>query len=228
MNIASIKRIALVASAFSGPLLASAYTTYDTTYAWNGSSSISPWGVPDTTVYGQSFIAPTDNQLLDFTFYVNGAAGVSINYKAKLYSWSGSLLGGGGGSAVAELASSGTSVFTGNGSFQAITFYGNNIFLTPGSQYVLAFSCADPADYAASSGRASWGLLGGHVAGNGGGGFVFDNAGNNPGSIIGVWDNFADFGDLAWTAHFDSVPEVNPSFVLAALAIVPLALRRSK
>ncbi|MBX3111733.1 MAG: hypothetical protein KF857_06960 [Fimbriimonadaceae bacterium] len=217
-----------MASALFVPVLACASTTFDTTYAWDNSSSISPWGAPNTTVYGQSFVAPTDNKLVDFTFYVKADQGVSIQYQAKLYSWAGSLLGGGGGAATAEVATSSSATYTGDGTFQAITFYGNNLFLTPGSQYVLALSCADPTDYAATTGTSVWGLVSGHVSGNGGGGFVFDNAGNDPSLIIGTWDNFFDAGDLAWTAHFESVPEVNPTFVIAALAVVPLALRRFK
>jgi hypothetical protein len=38
-----------------------------------------------------------------------------------------------------------------------------------------------------------------HTGGVGGGGFNFNN-----GPVIGNWDNFADFGDLILTAHFDN------------------------
>ncbi len=48
-------------------------------------------------------------------------------------------------------------------------------------------------------------LLFQHVAGDGGGGFNFYNNENLYGNIgTTPWDDFADFGDLAWTAHFAS------------------------
>src|SRR5437867_3417096 len=88
----------LVLTAF-GPM-ANANTTYETESSWDGGSAIAPWGNPNTSTYGQTFLAPAvDNILDDFTFHINAAEGVSIQYKAQVFAWSGSLLGGGGGGA---------------------------------------------------------------------------------------------------------------------------------
>jgi hypothetical protein len=47
------------------------------------------------------------------------------------------------------------------------------------------------------------------VPGSGGGGFVFYNNGSNYAALNSTtWDNSADFGDAAWTAHFSG--NVNP------------------
>jgi VPDSG-CTERM motif len=56
-----------------------------------------------------------------------------------------------------------------------------------------------------------------HTGGVGGGGFDFNN-----GPVIGTWDNFADYGDLILTAHFDNgVTFDNTSFFNAGTHIQP-------
>lgn len=62
----------------------------------------------------------------------------------------------------------------------------------------LAFSAtsarADDFDYSA------WSTTPTHTGGVGGGGFNY----NNSSSLIGTWDNSADFGDLIFIAHFNN------------------------
>jgi hypothetical protein len=180
---------------------AQANVTYDTTYAWDGSSTIQPWAEPNTTIYGQTFVAPTGAPVLnDFSFHVLVDSGSSpITFTGEVYAWSGSLIGGNPtqGAVGAPLYVSPSMTITDNGgTFQTVTIT-PNVTLTPGSNYVALLNMS-------SGGSASWGdLLYTHVAGNGGGGFNFFNAGGAaPNSA--PWDDFTDFGDAAWTAHFSS------------------------
>lgn len=190
-----------------------AFTTYDTTYAWNGSDAIGAFGTPNTTTYGQTFIAPANNVLQDFTFYVNASPGTTLQFTPYVYAWTGSLLAANSpqGATGSPLYSGSSIVLNGTGAFQAVTVITGGVSLTPGADYVALFTMSDTADYNATTGRSIWGLAStGHVSGNGGGGFNFYNNGNNFALINnGNWDDRADFGDSAWTAHFSSnaVPE---------------------
>jgi len=144
--------------------------------------------------------------LKDFTFYVSAQAGVSLQYEAEIYSWSGNLLAGNDpqGGLGTPLFTTGPLTFTGPAGFTPITV-APNLSLGPG-HYIALFTISMPADYAASAGTAIWGLVPGqHVAGNGGGGFNYYNNENNYSALGGAnWDDLQDEGDLAWTAHFSS------------------------
>jgi hypothetical protein len=208
--------LALGATLFAGTI------TYDTTYAWDGSSTIQPFGVPNTTTYGQTFLAPTGSnvRMQDFTFFLLGDPGVHLDIEAQIYAWSGSMTGGAPpqgaiGPALFDLPSLN---FNGTGVFQAVTINTGGLLLTPGAQYVALFTVSNNPNFGNSNGTVHWGdLLFQHVPGNGGGGFNFYNNGNCYSCInTSPWDDFADFGDSAWTAHFTtgSVPEPATLFLL--------------
>lgn len=92
--------LALMGLALASPPRAQSSTVYDTTGAWDGATFISSFGVPDTATYGQTFLAPVaDNVLEDFTFFIRGNTAVHLEMKGMVFNWSGSLLGGGGGMA---------------------------------------------------------------------------------------------------------------------------------
>ncbi|MCS6777086.1 MAG: PEP-CTERM sorting domain-containing protein [Chloroherpetonaceae bacterium] len=214
-----------------------ATTVYDTTGSWNGITFIHPWGYPDTATYGQTFFAPAvDNILEDFTFYIYLDQGFQIQYKAHVFAWSGSMFGGGGGQATGlPLYSSSSLVLNGTGTFQAVTINTGGVPLVSGSPYVALFTISDPVDYANSNGSSRWGCPLTHVSNDGGGGFVFYNNGNNFALLnSSMWDNFADFGDLAWRATFRSgsggaVPEPGSVALLLGMGACGLvAMRRRK
>lgn len=147
--------------------------------------------------------------LNSFTFYVDGQA--ELHYQAKVYAWSGSLLGGGGGGATGPaLYTSPTMVYVdpnGPGVFTPLTtVIPGGLDLAPGN-YVALLTISNPTNYANSSGTTLWGVnLFSHVPNSGGGGFVFYNNGDDESALnTTAWDNFADFGDLAWTAVFDDM-----------------------
>jgi hypothetical protein len=202
----------------------------DTIPAWNGSSSIATFGKPDTSTYGETFVASTDNVMHDFSFKIAGAAELSM--KAQIYEWTGSLFGGNGGHAVGPaLFTSSTIHYSGDSSFQTVLVDTGSLVLNPGTQYVALLTISDPSDYENSAGTTSWGIISGNeIPNSGGGGFVFFNNGNNIGALnTQVWDNFANFGTLAWTAHFSAVPEPS-AIVLAGLSVVGMFVicRKSK
>ncbi|HNC53518.1 MAG TPA: PEP-CTERM sorting domain-containing protein [Accumulibacter sp.] len=203
-------------------------TTYDTTPSWNGSSSIQPFGKSDTATYGQTFVAPSDSILDDFTFYLSGRA--TLQFQAEVYAWSGSLLGGGGGGATGPALFTSAPITLGpTVGFQAVTVNTGGLLLTPGADYVALFTVSGPdaSDYTNSNGTDVWGRITSHVAGDGGGGFVFYNNGNNYGALnSSAWDNFADFGDSAWIANFHA-PEPG-TLALLGLAGIGLFRRRQQ
>ncbi len=143
----------------------------------------------------------------DFTFYLSGDPSVTVQFEAQIYAWNGNLLGGNPlqGAVGNPLFSTGPISFTGTGvgTFYPITINAGALNLTWGP-YVALFTISQANDYANSNGTVVWGDLPfQHVAGNGGGGFNFYNNNSNYGAINTTpWDDFADFGDSAWTAHF--------------------------
>jgi hypothetical protein len=206
-----MKRLVLVAAASALSLFgaaAHANTTIDTTPFWDGSSSIQPFGSPDTAVYGETFVAPGGN-LLDYTFYVSTPT--DLNVVGEVYAWSGNLLGGNypqGAVGPALFTSAAFTIVGGDSGFQAVTVNTGGLALATGQQYVALLHDTDNANLFSTG---VWGdLLYSHPGVAGDGGFNFYNINtNNQGALNGgVWDDFADFGSSAWTAHFaGGVPE---------------------
>jgi hypothetical protein len=196
-------------------------TTFDTTYAWDGSSHIQPVGNPNTATYGQTFVAPANSVLQDFTFYLNGNA--TLQVQAQVYAWNGPLTAVAGAS---PQGATGPALFTSTpitigptgGTFVPVTVNTGGTQLTTGSPYIALFTISgpDPTDYTNSSGTDTWAIASTslHVDHSGGGGFNFDNNGNNYGAITGFpWSpsnpydgDFTDFGDSVWTATFTAPP----------------------
>jgi hypothetical protein len=228
-------RLALIAaSAMVTAVACGAQTTYSTVPDWNGINSVSPWGAFNTATYGQTFIAPlVDNILEDFTFFITGNT-VTWQYKAMVFAWSGPMTGSGGQAVGPALYSSPSRTLVGTSAFQSVTENTGGVALTPGGQYVALFTVSDPVDYAATNGVGSWGLLnfGTHGSNNGGGGFVFYNNGNNFGDLnTTTWDTFGDFGDAAWVANFRSgnpVPEPGTAALFAGALLGGGLLVRSR
>jgi hypothetical protein len=132
-----------------------------------------------------------DAVLSDFTFAIRSSPGASILYSGFVAPWNGSLLGGSGPQgASAPIWTGPVTTYTGDGTFQLITINTGLLNLTPGN-WVIGLDSSD------ATSSAVWGLDGffTHVPGSGGGGFNFNN-----GPVVGVWDDFGDFGDLAFSA----------------------------
>ena len=215
VNLSTLGSVLMVTTATA----AFANTTFDTTPAWNGASYIQPFGNPDTSTYGQTFVAGADSLMTDFIFYLNAPQRIIVQFTGDVYAWTGSLLGGGGrGATGASLFTNSSTVLNGDNSFQAVRME-PNVCLKPGAQYVAFLTVSNPTDFDATTGTSVWGNLRlSHVANNGGGGFVFYNNGNNPSLLnASAWDNFSDFGDLAWKADFSRCPE--PGAIATAIVM---------
>ncbi|HUN50286.1 MAG TPA: PEP-CTERM sorting domain-containing protein [Candidatus Sulfotelmatobacter sp.] len=205
-----------------GAAAARATTIFDTTASWDHSSTVSVFGNPNTATYGETFIAPSDSVLQSFTFFVNGTA--TLQVQAGVNAWGGSLLAGN-----APEGATGPALFTSSspfsigdtgGAFQAVTIDTGGVSLTAGQAYVAYFSISGPdaTDFADSSGTDALGAISGHIANDGGGGFNFDNNGADYAALTSApWDDFSDFGDLAWTATFSAAATTVPEPMSLAL-----------
>ncbi len=181
--------------------------------SWNGTSYVYPFGYPDTATYGEAFIAPADTTLSDFSFRIQGTAGVHLSIKAYVFAWSGSLPFGSGqpvGSALFSSSSSFSFDGNANDSFQTVTVQTGGTPLQAGQAYVAFLTVSNPADYAASTGTTNWGLVSGHPSGDGGGSFVYDNNENYFGRLTtDTWNNYGN--DLAFTVDFGASVGTPPS-----------------
>jgi hypothetical protein len=195
-----ITATAACAALVLGVSAAHADTTISTLPFWDGSSFISTWGGGATNTYGEVFTAP-GGALTSFTFEVNDE-GSPANFIAEVYAWNGSVTGGAGpqGTGGPALYTSGPLTTSGDGLFDAITINTGGVALTTGQNYVI-----DLYDASGDGVAGGWGdTQGGHPGVAGDGGFNFNNGPSN----AAVWDDFGDFGSLAYSATFaGSVPE---------------------
>jgi len=208
-----------------------AQTTFDTMSAWDGQTSIGSFGNPNSATYGQTFTAPTDAVMQDFSFQLYGETGTKFQLRGLIYEWAGNLTGAGGGATGLPVFTSTPQTILGNDEFQQITF-APNMSLVPGKSYVAAISISDPADFDATDGAGSIGFNWyQHDQNNGGGGFVWSNNTNDPSALNGPWTTWYDYGDAAFTAHFaqtQAVPEPASMLALAGGALGVLRRRRRK
>lgn len=205
----SMRKFALLAGAALALAVAGAAqanTTIDTTPFWGGSDFISSFGALQTGVYGETFVAPGGN-LTDYTFYVNTDGPLDV--VGQVYAWNGNLDGGNDPQGATGPALFSSAQFTINGAagFQAVTVNVGSLALTAGQHYVALLADVNP-----DNGTGVWGdLLFSHPAVAGDGGFNFYNY-NVGGGLSQIssndWDDFGDFGSLAWKANFSGgVPE---------------------
>ncbi len=203
---------------------AHAGTTISTLPFWDGSTGISAWGsgADATNTYGEVFTAP-GGDLTSFTFEVNDG-GAPANFIAEVYAWNGSVTGGSAsqGTGAPALYTSAPMTTSGDGLFDAITINTGGVALAAGQNYVI-----DLYDTGGDSTDAFWGItLFSHPPVTGDGGFNFNNGPSNAVS----WDDFADFGSLAYSATFSAgVPEpASWALMLVGFGALGAAVRARK
>jgi len=198
---------------------------------------IQPWGtgVGSTYTYGETFVAPGTGpftSLNDFTFYLMAVSdpGTTTYFQADVYAWTGDLVGVNAGHATGSPLFSQNSSITGDGTLQAVTINtGGSAVLNTGDDYVAFFTVSDPTSLAANGANHTAfqyalgaGGLHGHSPADGGGAFEFYNNATLDQLTSSVWENFSDFGSLAWNADFDYTPTPTPE--PGTLALVGLGL----
>ncbi len=198
-----------------------ATTTFSSYGSWDGSAAIGNFGSDAATAtYGETFIAPSASTLTSFAFSLSVPQGTTLVFTPYVFQWSGSLLGGGGGGATgAALFTGASTTVTGTGNFIEMSVGTGGVSLSPGTAYVALFTVSNADDYAATTTDTTvFGRVASHVGGAGGGGFVFFNNGDDFSLLTSKqWDNFADFGDLAWVATFEGGTNVPEPLSLAVL-----------
>jgi hypothetical protein len=196
----------------------------DTRPSWNGSSSISQFGYPDSSTFGQTVTASSqDHTLNSFAFEVKLPSAMS--FRGEVYAWDGTKATG------PALFESGVTHTTSN-TFQLITFNTGGLDLQNGHQYVLFASTA--RDFASNSSvdTGVWASSG--LDSYSGGQFVFlNNLGNSSAWTSEAWTtDYIGAGDLAFTADFaaESVPEPTSMALLGSGVIAAAcgAYRRRK
>jgi hypothetical protein len=215
----------------------------DTVPSWDGNTDIQYFGSTAehpavTPTFGETFVASAANPVLnDYTFYVGSSDGNIYNdngnltpdvtgdqftVKGEVFDWSGNLLGGDGpqGTDGPALYTSPDFTITSDSTFEAVTVnISGGLRLNAGDSYVI-----DLTDITGPSDN-DFGIFGdtqfSHVANDGGGGFNFSNVGE-----VGTWDDFSDFGDLAFTADFSaatsSVPDGSATAVILGMGMAGL------
>lgn len=157
----------------SGVAHAQTYEVIDTRPAWNGTSFISTFGVPNTATYGQT-ITPTSAQtnLQDFTFYLAQSSGTAPQVQAFVYKWNPTtqrIVG-------SPLYQSTVFIAPSGAGYSPVTVSTGGVTLVAGSQYVtfLTTSMTSPQ----SSANYKWGSIGSDGV-YAGGSFVYFNNGMN-------------------------------------------------
>ena len=215
-----MKKSVLLLSALAGVAAVSAAHAYtiSTLGSWDGSQSVSPWGGGGTNTYGEVFTAPGAS-LTSFTFEVNDSS--PATFVAEVYAWNGSVTGGSNpqGTGGPALYTSAPMTTAGAGGFTAITINTGGVALTPGQNYVIDFY-----DNSGDGVATTWGLTSHGTPFDGG--FNF----NNGPSSSAVWDDFGDFGSLAYSATFDAgVPEpASWALMLVGVGAIGGAMRSRK
>jgi hypothetical protein len=157
--------------------------------------------------FGQTFTVGGENALNSFTMYLDGGAGLPLNFQAYVYAWNGSRSVGD------ALYTSGLQTFTGSieGNPTAFMFDTGAIDLVSGAQYVAFLSVTGLAnDHRAFAGMPTSGeFLEDTYAG---GDFVYSNSATFAGLNARDWDMPGGvFGDVQFKADFSKgvspVPE---------------------
>ncbi len=108
--------------------------TINTFKSWDGSTSILPFGCPETSNYGETITVPKGKtEIQKVTFYMNdGGLTGSMRARGEIYAWDGTMATG---SAIAETRAKKIDLPDANWHPVSFTFSGATV--TPGSQYVV-------------------------------------------------------------------------------------------
>ena len=203
--------------ALSAATSANAATTFDTTSS--STATWQPFGRPDTSTYGQTFTAPTDNVLDSFSLFLTPTGGV--DFMAYLYLWDGSK-------------ATGTSLFSSSilnsNNGPEFSFNTGGISLLSGAQYVAFLTTAGVA----GGGTTTTMQTDNYQDTLAGGSFVYYNAGSDFAALTSnSWNKTGGGDDVFFKASFSSavaaVPEPETwALMLIGFGFVGGAMRSAK
>jgi hypothetical protein len=187
---------------------ASAQTTIETSSIWDGLTQITAFGKPHTSTYGQTFIAPTsDNVLQSFSFYLRdlSGGGTDLQFQGYVSAFDPTI---GTARIIGPLLFQ-SAVRTGPTSattFTRFDFDVGGLALTPGSTYVAFLSTSGlHSSIPLALATSSWGWLPtSQMDAYADGTFVFNNNADNFGLLSTTsWTMFGG-SDLAFDFEFDN------------------------
>lgn len=217
-------------------LPASAQIMINTYPGWNGTDTISSFGYPNTSTYGEMITTPGGaTSVSSFSFWLNEAAG--FQFQAFIAPWDNNNYLIPGGLAGASYLSPIQTVSGGNGGVLAqYTISGVNLAVTPGTMLMFGVTIDNVYNQDAQFGAGS---MGGDLFSGGNGTYYFawnNDSGN--GTLLGSnWnnegcaDNGGACGQAAWSVTYNSGSGSTPepgSLILFGTGVVGLAgvLRR--
>jgi hypothetical protein len=105
--------------------------------AWNGVTTIQPFGVPDTATYGQTVtVSAGMGPLKGFAFEI-GSCSVNVTFRGHVYAWDGSKATG------SSLFDNPVVSAPAGPGFQLVTFNTGNLTLAPGTYVLFASASQD-------------------------------------------------------------------------------------
>ncbi len=202
-------------SAVAALVIASSAQAQNIDTTGNTNQIVYPFGSPDTATYGQTFTAGASDTLNSFSLFLNGT-GSSLTFRGYLAEWNGST-------ATNLLYTSGDQTISSAAQYQEFAF-APNVELTAGAQYVAFLSISDLPAQVSGTYTMPYSSLTDALPG---GGFVFQNNGQNFGQLFGtVWSSFGS-NDVAFKASFGAVPEpATWALMILGFGVVGGAMRR--
>lgn len=187
----------------------------NTISGWDGTTSISSFGVVNTATYGETLtVAAGAGPLTSFSFEI-GSCGADVTLRGSVYAWDGTKATG------PSLFVSSPTTVTNSASFQLVTFNTGGLSLAPGTYVLMGSTSQDQTGAPLSA--CHWGSVGNDTA-YAGGQFVYLNNGPDPAQwTTATWSRFSQ--DLAFQVNGlgaqpapTSVPAASTTSLLIGLA----------
>ena len=198
-----------------------AQTTYSNYSLWNGSEAIQPFSNPDTSTYGQTFVAPVTDTMMDsykFSLISNdNTPGIFKFYVSQWDTVNGHAIG-------APVFESGILNSATGGNFVDYTV-NVGVNLISGGNYVAFMSCSNVDRSVTFSDRQAWISSGSTYAD---GQFVYQNNGNDPTTWNSQTWNTGSGLDSTFEAKFSSPVPEPASIAALGLGMICLIRRRRK